>query len=658
MLQRVAHTIRGLAADGVEQAKSGHPGMPLGSAEIASVLYAEAIKHNPASPSWIDRDRFVLSAGHGSMLLYSVLHLTGYDLHMSELKTFRQLGSRTAGHPEYGLIPGVETTTGPLGQGFANAVGMAIGERMLAERYNKPGLPVFDHYTYVISGDGCMMEGVTSEAASLAGHLGLDHLIVFYDDNEISIEGSTDLAFTESVTDRFRAYGWHVQEIDGHNLDEIRNSIEAAKGHRGKPSLIAAKTTIAHGSPTMAGSHESHGAPLGQEEIAGLKKSLGLPEEPFSVPEEVRDYFRERQKAWRAEFDRWSAMFAEWSARYTDLRKDLDDSLAGSLPEDFESAIATFEAGTKIASRNSSGKILQQLAKAVPYLAGGSADLAPSTKTYLDGEGDIGPGNFKGRNFHFGVREHAMAAICNGISLHGGIRPYCATFLVFADYLRPALRLSAMMKQPVIYVLTHDSVYVGEDGPTHEPIEQTESLRIIPGCRVFRPADANETRLAWLEAVKRKDGPTCLILTRQNLPTIATDKIPVDGFRRGGYSLKAESSGQPDVVLVAAGSEVSLCLEAAEMLEADGVKTRVVSVPSRELFLSQDQEYRDSVLTAAPKVAVEIGIGEGWYQITGNDGLVYSLQRFGESGPGPQVAEHLGFTAPALRDAVRKKFGF
>lgn len=657
MLQRVAHTIRGLSADGVEQAKSGHPGMPLGAAEIASVLYAEAIKHDPAHPSWIDRDRFVLSAGHGSMLLYSILHLAGYDLDISELKTFRQLGSRTAGHPEYGLIPGVETTTGPLGQGFANAVGMAIAERMLAERYNRPGFPVFDHYTYVIAGDGCMMEGVASEAASLAGHLQLDRLIVFYDDNDISIEGSTNLAFTESVPDRFRAYGWHVQEINGHSLDEIRSAIRAAKDCKGKPSLIAAKTTIAFGCPKMAGSHESHGAPLGPEEIAGMKRCLGLPEEPFAVPEEVREYFAGRQKEWSSKYSLWNQMFEEWSSKYPELRKSLDKALSGHVPDNFESMISTFEAGTKNATRNTSGKVLQQVAKAIPYLAGGSADLAPSTKTWLDGEGEIGPGSFGGRNFHFGVREHAMAAICNGISLHGGIRPYCATFLVFVDYLRPSLRLSAMMKQPVIYVLTHDSVYVGEDGPTHEPIEQTESIRIIPNCRVFRPADANETRLAWIEAIRRKDGPTCLILTRQNLPTIPAEAIPVDGFSKGGYVLKRESSGQPDVVLVAAGSEVSLCMETAQMLEADGLKVRVVSVPSRELFLAQDPEYRSSVLTSAPKVAVEIGVGEGWYQITGCNGMVYSLQRFGESGPGPQVAAHLGFTAGALRDAIKAKLG-
>jgi transketolase len=657
MLRRVAHTIRGLSADGVEQAKSGHPGMPLGAADIAAVLFSEAMRHNPASPNWADRDRFVLSAGHGSMLLYSVLHLTGYDMPMSELKRFRQLGSKAAGHPEYGLAPGIETTTGPLGQGFANAVGMAIAERMLAERYNRPGFPIFNHYTYVISGDGCMMEGITSEAASLAGHLKLGRLIVFYDDNEISIEGSTDLAFTESVVDRFKAYGWHVQEIDGHDLDAIRNAIEAAKACTDKPSLIAARTTIAWGSPKLAGSAKAHGAPLGAEEVAGLKKALGLPEEPFSVPEEVTEYFRQRRVEWQREKDRWDALFAEWSAKYPDLRKDLDAALAGRLPEDLESMIAPFPEGTKIASRNSSGKVLQQVAKAVPFLAGGSADLAPSTKTYIDGEGDISPDDFTGRNFHFGIREHAMAAVCNGMSLHGGVRPYCATFLVFVDYLRPALRLSALMNQPVIYVLTHDSIYVGEDGPTHEPIEQTESLRIIPNCRVFRPADANEVRLAWIEAMKRKDGPTCLILTRQDLPTIAADRIPADGFAKGGYVLKAESSGHPDLVLVAAGSEVSLCMEVAEMLEADGVKTRVVSMPSRELFMSQDKQYIESVLSSAPRVAVEIGVGEGWYQITGTSGMVYSLQRFGESGPGEQVAAHLGFTPEALRSAIKDRFG-
>lgn len=657
MLRRIAHTIRGLSADSVEQAKSGHPGMPLGAADIAAVLYSEALKHDPSCPHWLDRDRFILSAGHASMLLYSVLHLTGYDLPMSELKRFRQLGSKTAGHPEYGLTPGVETTTGPLGQGFANAVGMAIAERMLAARYNRPGFEIFDHYTYVLAGDGCMMEGITSEAASLAGHLKLDRLIVFYDDNGITIEGGTDLAFSESVPDRFRAYGWHVVEIDGHDIDAIRGAIKEAKECTDKPSLISARTTIAWGSPTLAGSHKSHGAPLGQEEIAGLKKALGLPSEPFTVTDDVREYFTERQKEWRADHERWNTMFEEWSAKYPELRRSLDAALAGEIPEDFESMISTFEEGTKIASRNSSGKILQQVAKAIPYLAGGSADLAPSTKTYLDGEGVIQADDFSGRNIHFGIREHAMAAICNGISLHGGIRPYCSTFLVFVDYMKHAVRLSALMKQPVIYVLTHDSVYVGEDGPTHEPIEQTESLRIIPNCRVFRPADANETRLAWIEAIKRKDGPTCLVLTRQDLPTIAADRVPRDGFAKGGYVLKKETSDKPDLVLVAAGSEVSLCMKTAEMLEADGVQVRVVSMPSRELFMSQDKEYRESVLTSAPKVAVEIGVGDGWYQIAGTDGLVYSLQRFGESGPGEQVAALLGFTADALRKAIKDKFG-
>ena len=655
MIRQIANTIRGLSADGVEKAASGHPGMPLGTADIAAVLYGEEMRIHPSEPKWPNRDRFVLSAGHGSMLLYSCLHLSGYSISLDDLRNFRQLHAKTAGHPEYGLADGIETTTGPLGQGLANSVGMALSERMLADRFNKPDYPIFDHYTYVIAGDGCMMEGISSEAASLAGHLGLGKLIVFYDDNEISIEGSTDLAFTEDVGRRFEAFGWHVLTIDGHDVDQIREALKRARSEEGKPSLIVAKTTIGQGSPSKAGSAEAHGAPLGKEDISELKKGLGLKDEEFYIPEEVQAYFSERLDASASLYREWQLMFAEWSERYPELRSELDLGMTLSVGPDFEDSLTPFDKGTKVASRASGGKVLQQVAAAAPYLVGGSADLSPSTKTYLDGEKDIVPGDYSGRNIRFGVREHAMAAVCNGISLHGGLRPFCSTFLVFADYMRPSVRLSSLMKQPVIYVFTHDSVYVGEDGPTHEPIEQTESLRIIPGMRVFRPADANEVRLAWIEAMRRTDGPSAIILTRQNLPTIGLDDIPLDGFRRGGYVLEKEKGEKADVVFLASGSEVSLCAEAAELLRSDGIDCRVVSVPSRELFEEQDQSYIDQVLSGRLRVAVEIGVGSGWYRLTGSSGLVYSLDRFGESGPGEQVAKYLGFSAEALCEKVRSR---
>lgn len=652
MLTTIAHTVRGLTADAVEKAKSGHPGMPLGCAEIGAVLYTDVLKHDPTDPTWPDRDRFVLSAGHGSMFIYSFLHLTGYDLPMSELKNFRQLGAKTAGHPEYGLIPGIETTTGPLGQGVANAVGMALAERMLAAKFNRPGYEIVDHYTYVLAGDGCLQEGVSAEASSLAGHLGLGKLIVIYDSNQISIEGDTELAFSESVADRYRAYGWQILEIDGHDLQAIANALAEARAEKDKPSLIVARTRIGRHS-ALEGSEKSHGAPLGEENVVALKKALGLPNEEFYVPEEVYTFYAERRKEWAQWRQEWEKLFAEWSERYPELRREWDAAMSRTAPVEIADKIKPFEVGTSQATRKSSQIVLQQVARELPHLVGGSADLAPSTLTLIDDAPSVKRGDYAGRNLHFGVREHAMGAIANGMALHGGFLPYCATFLVFSDYMRPPIRLAALMGQPVIFVFTHDSIYVGEDGPTHQPIEQLESLRLIPNLRVIRPADGEEVRYAWAQAVARTDGPTALILTRQNLPVIERTGGTAADSLRGGYIVK--DAADPDVVFVASGSEVSLCIAAAEKLEAEGKTARVVSVPCRELFLEQDAAYREQVLpTGVPRVIVEAGVTYGWHVLTQPGDVVIGLNRFGESGKGEDVAEYLGLTPERVADEALK----
>lgn len=653
MITTIAGTIRGLVADMVEKANSGHPGMPLGAAEIATVLYAEAMKHDPTDPTWPDRDRFVLSAGHGSALLYSLLHLTGYPLPMEELKRFRQLHSKTPGHPEYWEVPGIETTTGPLGQGLANAVGMALAERMLAARFNRPGHTIIDHYTYAIAGDGCLMEGVAAEACSLAGDLQLGKLIVFYDDNGISIEGSTDLAFKENVPQRFMAYGWQVLHIDGHNPDEILKAIEDAKADTVRPTLIVAQTEIGHGSP-LAGNAEVHGAPLGKENIVALKQTLGLPEKEFYVSTEVYNFFQEKQALWAKRRQDWEERFAAWSAAFPELRAEWDRVMARKLPADLETILPTYEAGTSFATRDIGGKVLSAFSPKLPELVGGSADLAPSTKTYVAGAGDISGGEYSGKNLHFGVREHGMGSILNGMSLHGGFRVYGSTFFVFSDYMRPAIRLSALMKQPVIYIFTHDSFYVGEDGPTHQPVEHIEALRVIPGLRTIRPADANETAWAWLAALQWTEGPTAILLTRQKVPTLpGTDR---EGFMRGGYILH-EPEGGADLVIIATGSEVSLALATAEKLATMGKKARVVSMPCREVFLAQDPAYISSVLGPdLPRVAIEAGVGSGWYQLTGPLGLVISLDRFGLSGPYKDLENYFGFTPAAVADRIKAFF--
>ncbi len=645
MIKKIANTIRGLVADIVEKANSGHPGMPLGTAEIAAILYSEVLKHDPTAPDWADRDRFVLSAGHGSPLLYTLLHLAGYQMPMDELKRFRQLHSKTPGHPEYWDTPGVETTTGPLGQGISNAVGMALAERMLAARFNRPGYEIVDHYTYVIAGDGCLMEGVSSEACSLAGDLKLGKLIVFYDDNGITIEGSTELAFREDVLKRYEAYGWQVLAIDGHNPEQILKAIEEAKADTVRPTLIAAKTKIGKCSP-LEGDPECHGAPLGKENVAALKQALGLPADEFYVPAEVYDHFAAKRTGWTAARKAWEEKFAAWSKAYPELRALWDRVMKRELPADLAAALPAFEVGSQVATRDAGGKILSALSPHLPELVGGSADLSPSTKTYVKGAGDVGNGQFDGKNFHFGVREHAMGSILNGLSLHGGFRVYGSTFFVFSDYMRPPIRLAALMHQPVIYVFTHDSFYVGEDGPTHQPVEHIEALRLIPGMRTIRPADANETAWAWLLALERTDGPTAILLTRQKVPTLAGTNF--EGFARGGYIIR-EPEGQPDLVLIATGSEVSLAIEAAEQLAQEGKKARVVSMPCRELFMAQDPSYISKVLGPdLPRVAIEAGVGSGWYQLTGPLGLVIGLDRFGVSGPYKDLAKYFGFTADAV----------
>ncbi|HOB07907.1 MAG: transketolase [Limnochordia bacterium] len=646
-LKHMANIIRGLSADGVEKAGSGHPGMPLGCAEIGSVLYFDVLRHSPENPKWPNRDRFVLSAGHASMLLYSLLHLSGYDLSLDDLRNFRQLHAKTAGHPEYGHADGIETTTGPLGQGFANAVGMAIAEQMLAARFNRPGYPVVDYYTYVLCGDGCMMEGITSEASSYAGHLKLGKLIVIYDSNGITIEGSTELAFTESVKDRYLAYGWHVQEIDGHDIDQIKRALVLAKQETERPSLIVAKTNIGHGAPNKAGTAAVHGAPLGKEEILAMKRAIGLPETEFYVSETADQMRQEVISRGSALVADWNRLFNEWREKYPDLAEEWDQAFGCKLPEDLTSRMPAFQPGDKLATRAASGKTVNALAKEVPYLIGGSADLAPSNNTHMDGFGNIKAGDFTGRNFNFGIREHAMGAIMNGISLTGGFRIFGGTFLVFSDYLRPAIRLAAMMKQPVIYVFTHDSIYVGEDGPTHQPIEQTESLRLIPNLWVFRPADAEETVHAWIAALKRLDGPSALVLTRQALPVLPKhDSANMD---KGGYIHYAEKKDL-DLTIVAAGSEVSLAVDAAKLLEQEGFGVRVVSILCREEFMAQDPAYRDQVIPPTkPVLAVEVGVGSGWYSICPGARIrVFSLDQFGRSGKANEVGAYFGFTPDNL----------
>jgi transketolase len=656
-LRLTANTIRGLAMDGVQKAKSGHPGMPMGMADVASVLWLRHLSHNPANPAWPDRDRFVLSGGHGSMLIYSLLHLSGYNLPMDQLKQFRQWNSQTPGHPEYGHTPGVETTTGPLGQGIANAVGMALAERMLAARFNRPPYEIVNHRTYAMCGDGDLMEGLSHEALALAGHLKLNKLILFYDDNHITIEGSTDLAYSDDVPRRFQSCHWNVLIADAHDFDQIEKAIRRAQRSAEKPTVVICRSTIGKGSPGKQGTAHCHGEPLGEDEVKASKRNLGLPEnEFFHVPQAVRDLFAARAAYLKRREKTWLRLFAAYTAIHPDLAEQWKQFQEDRLPEDLEAAIPAFDLAKPIATRVASGKIIQALARAVPQLCGGSADLAPSTKTLIEGGGDVNAGSYGGRNFHFGVREHGMCGVLNGLYLHGGLRAFGATFFVFADYCRPSLRLAAIMKLPVIYVFTHDSFYVGEDGPTHEPVEHAASLRCMPNMTVIRPADATETAAAWITALRRRSAPSAILLTRHDLPVLDRSVFPpASSLAKGAYTLWQSKPGKPDLLLLASGSEVPLALAAGKELAAEAA-VRVVSMPSWELFEEQPAAYREEVLPAAcrARVAVEAGSAQGWERYVGDRGRVIAMTRYGASAPYKVLAEQFGFTPAAVVAAARE----
>jgi transketolase len=662
--QLCINAIRMLSVDAVEKAKSGHPGAPMGLAPAAYILWTRFLKHNPRNPSWPDRDRFVLSAGHASMLLYSMLHLTGYDLPLEQIEQFRQWGSHTPGHPERGLTPGVETTTGPLGQGFGNGVGMAIAEAYLAARYNRPGFEIVDHFTYGIVSDGDLMEGVSAEAASLAGHLKLGKLIYLYDNNHISLAAATDLTFTEDCAKRFEAYGWHTQTVeDGNDLEAIDRALRAARSETARPSLVLLRTHIGYGSPGKQDTFEAHGSPLGSEEVKRTKQKLGWPlEPPFLIPKEALACFRDSVgKGERAEAE-WNQRFSAYARKFPDMTAELEQAIRGELPKGWDEAVPDFPADAKgVATRAASGKVLNAIAPKLPTLIGGSADLNPSTFTVLqnlgdfesphrefaDSQGSAGGGwSYAGRNLHFGVREHGMAASLNGMVAHGGIIPFGSTFLMFSDYMRPAIRLAALMELGVIYVFTHDSIGLGEDGPTHQPIEQLAALRAIPQLVVIRPADANETTVAWQVAIESRHRPVALVLTRQNVPTLDRSQFAAaDGLRRGAYVL-ADAPSKPDLILIGTGSEVSLIVAARQKLAEQKVQARIVSMPSWELFDAQPRDYRESVLppSVRPRLAVEAGLPQGWHFYVGDGGDVIGLDRFGASAPGNVVMEKLGFT--------------
>jgi transketolase len=644
-----ANVIRGLAMDGVQKADSGHPGMPMGMAAVAHVVWTRFLRFDPADPAWFNRDRFILSGGHGSMLIYSLLHLAGYDLPLDQLKLFRQLGSRTPGHPEYGATPGVEVTTGPLGQGFANGAGMALAEAFLASTFNRPDCPVVDHFTYVFMGDGDMEEGISHEAASLAGHLGLGKLISFYDDNHISIDGPTELSYSDDVPGRFAAYGWHVQKISAYDMPGIAGAILAAQQVADKPSLIICRSNIAFGSPNKQDTAEAHGAPLGEEEVRLTKQVLGLPvDEHFWVPDAVYGRYAAAAQAGQTQHQAWDKLVGSYAAAHPTLSTVFQTALAGELPDGWDTAMPTWDVGAKVSTRVASGKCLDALAPCVPTLIGGSADLTPSNNTRPKNAVDVKPGDFAGRYIRFGIREHGMGGMLNGMAVHGGVFPYGGTFLVFSDYMRGAVRVAAIMKAPTIFVWTHDSVGVGEDGPTHQPVEHMAALRAIPDLTVIRPADANETAAAWRFALTHRDGPVALLLTRQNVPVMpGTKEGGLDALSRGAYVLADAADGKPQVILMGAGSEVSVALAARDLLAAQGVSARVVSMPSWELFEAQDAGYKELVLpnSITARVSVEAGITMGWDRYTGTAGATIGINRFGESGKGPAVMAHLGITA-------------
>ncbi|AZV52480.1 MULTISPECIES: transketolase [Bacillus] len=654
-------TIRTLSIDAIEKANSGHPGMPMGAAPMAYALWTNHLNVSPQNPNWFNRDRFVLSAGHGSMLLYSMLHLSGYNLSIDDLKQFRQWGSKTPGHPEFGHTEGVDATTGPLGQGIAMAVGMALAERHLAETYNKDNFDVVDHYTYSICGDGDLMEGISSEAASLAGHLGLGRLIVLYDSNDISLDGDLDRSFSENVKNRFEAMNWEVLYVkDGNNIEEVTAAIEKAKQSTDRPTLIEVKTTIGFGSPNRAGTSGVHGAPLGSDEAKLTKEAYSWTfEEDFHVPSEVYDHFKEAVKdAGQKKEAAWNELFEQYEKEYPELAAQLKLAIEGKLPENWDQEVPVYEAGSSLASRASSGEVLNGIAKQVPFFIGGSADLAGSNKTTIKNTDDFGKDNYAGKNIWFGVREFAMGAALNGMALHGGLRVFGGTFFVFSDYLRPAIRLAALMGLPVTYVFTHDSIAVGEDGPTHEPVEQLASLRAMPNLSVIRPADGNETAAAWKLAVSSTDKPTALVLTRQNLPTI--DQAPekaYEGVEKGGYVVVEAADAQPEALLLASGSEVGLAIEAQKALEKEGIRASVVSLPAWDRFDQQSDEYKESVLPTAvrARIAIEMGASLGWERYTGLDGDVIAIDKFGASAPGETIIEKYGFTVSNVVSRVKAK---
>jgi transketolase len=663
LAQLAVNTIRFLCVDMVEKAGSGHPGMPCGAADYAFVLWTKFMRCNPVAPDWPNRDRFVLSAGHGSTLLYSLLHLVGNpEMTMDELLNFRQWGSKTPGHPEYDLSAGVETTTGPLGQGFANGVGMAIGAKMMAARFSRPGFDLINHRVYAVVSDGDLMEGISHEAASLAGHLGLGNIIYIYDDNHITIEGSTDLTYSDDVVLRFEGYGWHVQKIGGHDRTAIESAIGQACAETEKPSLIVARTHIACCAPTKQDTKESHGEPLGAQEVAGMKKCLGWPlEPPFYVPEDVRRLFSEVRARGQQAHKQWVEMFERYREDDPASAELWDMMQSRWVPKDMaDRLLASVDAGRDAATREAGGAALQEAARLVPGLCGGAADLAPSTKTYIKDAAPLGKGDFSGRNFHFGVREHGMGGILNGLALYGGLIPYGSTFLVFSDYMRPAIRLAALNRIQVVYVFTHDSVFLGEDGPTHQPIEQLASLRAMPGLTVIRPADAAETAVAWAVALANQDGPTALALSRQKLPPTNKDNpAAAKGLEKGGYVVSDAPGGKIDAILIATGSEVHLALGAQRMLAEEGISCRVVSMPSFELFDQQPRDYQESVLPpeVASRVAIEAATTFGWCHYVGDRGIVIGIDHFGASAPAAVLAHQFGFTPEAVAARVRRYLG-
>ncbi|ADN74829.1 transketolase [Ferrimonas balearica DSM 9799] len=658
--KELANAIRALSMDAVQKANSGHPGAPMGMADIAEVLWRDFIKHNPANPEWADRDRFILSNGHGSMLIYSLLHLTGYDLSIEDLKQFRQLHSRTPGHPEYGYAPGIETTTGPLGQGITNGVGMALAEKVLAAQFNRPGHDIVDHHTYVFMGDGCLMEGISHEACSLAGTLGLGKLIAFWDDNGISIDGHVEGWFSDDTPKRFEAYGWHViPAVDGHDPEAIKAAIEAARAETNKPTLICTKTVIGYGSPNKSGSHDCHGAPLGDDEIAAARDFLNWPHGPFEIPADI--YSAWDAKAQGAEVESaWNTRFNAYAAEFPELAAELKRRLAGELPEGWtahaDAYVAELQANAnKVATRKASQDCLNAFGPVLPELLGGSADLTPSNLTNWSGSKSISAEDASGNYVHYGVREFGMSAIMNGVALHGGFKPYGATFLMFMEYARNAVRMAALMKQPSIFVYTHDSIGLGEDGPTHQPVEQVASLRMTPNMSTWRPCDAVESAVAWRHAIERTDGPTSLIFSRQGLAPMARDTETLANVAKGGYVLK-DSAGKPELILIATGSEVELAMAAAAELEAAGKAVRVVSMPATDVFDAQDAAYKESVLPSdvTNRIAIEALIADFWYKYVGLDGRVIGMTTFGESAPADQLFKLFGFSVENIVDTANE----